>query len=99
MFGATLLLALTPALASTQTHHRKHRASPPSTPTTEQPVPDDLYRRRGYGQGGLVFGGGGQGGLARAGACADLAFAHPPNCGDHSGYGLYGNGIGYGFGF
>lgn len=66
---------------------------------SEAAAPGDLYRRRGYGQGGAVFGLGRAGdGLAQAGTCAGLRFADPPGCGAKGGFGLYGNGLGQNFG-
>lgn len=85
-----------PAAARHRQHRRVHatRATPPpaAAPAPSQPPLDDLYRRRGYGVGGPVFGGD----TAFAGTCADLRFAEPSSCG--RGYGLYGNGLGTRFG-
>lgn len=60
---------------------------------------DELYRTKGYGQGGLPFVLGGQGGLDLLGACAYLANRQAPcESPGPTGFGPYNNGIGYGFG-
>lgn len=93
-----LILAFGPTEAASGRPVDRSAGPTADQPTSNSEAQDDLYRRRGYGTGGLTFGLR-QGGTSMAGACADVSFARPRSCGPRGNYGIYGNGLGYGFGF